>query len=146
MTIRTSRYMGEAALLPVLDPLNREWFTRGVITIQRCSDCQALQHPPDEICGACQGTNLEWRECAGGGRVESVVTVHQAVHPAFKASVPYVVVVVSLDDAPGINAIGNVVNRDPQDVAIGQPVRAVFEEIEATDDRERMLVPQWEVV
>ncbi len=146
MTIRTTRTLGESALLPVLDPLNREWFTRGVITIQRCSDCEALQHPPDEHCGACQGSDLHWRECAGGGRVESVAVVHQAVHPAFKISVPYAVVVVSLDDAPGINAIGNVVNCDPQDIEIGQRVRAVFEEIEPTDDRERMLVPQWEVV
>ncbi|MFP8881412.1 MAG: OB-fold domain-containing protein [Myxococcota bacterium] len=146
MTIRISRHMGEAALLPMLDPLNREWFTRGVITIQRCSDCQALQHPPDEHCGECQGSELGWRECEGGGRVESVVVVHQAVHPAFEEAVPYAVVVVSLDDAPGINAIGNVVNRDPQDIAIGQRVRAVFEAVEAADGRERMLIPQWEVV
>ena len=146
MTIRTSRYMGEAALLPMLDPLNREWFTRGVVTIQRCSDCEVFQHPPDEHCGACQGDQLHWRECEGTGRVESVVVVHQAIHPAYKDSVPYAVAVVSLDDAPGVNVIGNVVDRDPQDIEIGQRVQAVFEEVEATDDRERMRVPQWAVV
>jgi uncharacterized OB-fold protein len=146
MTIRTSRVMGEAGLLPKLDPLNHEWFTRGVITIQRCSDCQAFQHPPDEICGTCQGDRLQWRECEGGGHIESVAVVHQAVHPAFKASVPYALVVVSLDDAPGVNVIGNVVDRRPQDVEIGQRVRAVFEQVDATDDCERLLIPVWEVV
>ena len=146
MMARASRYLGEAALQPMLDPLNREWFTRGVITIQRCSDCRTFQHPPDEHCCTCQGTELHWHECGGGGRIESVAVVHQAVHPAFKSSVPYAVAVVSLDDAPGVNAIGNIVNRDPHDIAIGQRVRAVFEEIAATDDRERIWLPQWEVV
>ena len=69
MTKTNSRYLGDAALLPMLDPLNREWFTRGVIAIQRCSDCETFQHPPDEHCGTCQGAELHWRECAGEGRI-----------------------------------------------------------------------------
>jgi len=146
MTIRSTRAMGEAGLLPRLDPLNREWFTRGVITIQCCQACDRLQHPPEEVCGHCQSSELGWRECAGDGRIESVAVVHQAVHPAFKSAVPYAVVVVSLDDAPGINAIGNVVDRDPHEIAIGQRVRAVFEEIPATDGHERMLLPQWKII
>ena len=141
-----TRFLGDSVPIPALDPLNREWFTRGVITIQRCDDCEALQHPADEICGSCQGSNMGWRECSGEGRIESVAVVHQAVHPGFKDSVPYAIVVVSLADAPSVSAVGNVVDRDSSEVAIGQSVRAIFEEVPAAENRERLLIPNWEVV
>ena len=141
-----TRFLGDSAPIPSLDALNHAWFTRGVITIQHCNDCDALQHPADEICAGCQGANLGFREHSGEGRIESVAIVHQAVHPGFKDAVPYAVVVVSLADAPSISAIGNVVNREPQDVEIGQSVRAIFEEVPATEDHERLLIPNWEVV
>ena len=141
-----TRHLGDGWLLPEIDERNQAWFTTGVLRVQECADCQTLQHPPEELCCGCQGTNLAWRECSGRGRVESVAVVHQAVHPGLKAAVPYAVVVVSLDDAPGINAIGNVLNRDPTDIQIGQAVRAVFEEVQPADGGDRLLIPQWEVV
>ena len=139
-----SRILGDAAPLPALDPMNREWFTRGAIVIQRCTACDAFQHPPEEICERCQHANLEWRECAGEGRIESVAVVHQGVHPGLKESVPYAVVVVSLDAAPGVHVIGNVVDAPPASVAIGQRVRAVFESAEAPDGTP-LQIPQWEL-
>ena len=45
-----------------------------------------------------------------------------------------------------VSAVGNVVNRDPSEVAIGQSVRAIFEEVPAAENRERLLIPNWEVV
>ena len=141
-----TRHLGDDWLLPGIDDLNREWFTRGAISVQQCDDCQTLQHPPDELCCGCQGGNLSFRECSGEGHIETFAVVHQAVHPALKDSIPYAVVVVSLDDAPGVNAIGNVLNCDPSEVAIGQAVRAVFEEVEPGDGGERLLIPQWEIV
>ena len=140
------RHLGEHWVLPAIDDLNRPWFTSGVIQVQECSDCGALQHPPDEICGGCQGGDCGWRECSGEGRIESVAVVHQAVHPVLKDRIPYAIVIVSLDGAPGCNAIGNVVNRDPLQIEIGQRVHAVFEEIDPGDGGDRLLVPQWEIV
>jgi hypothetical protein len=125
--------------------MNREWFTRGALAFQYCRDCSAFQHPPEEICTRCQGQNVEWRECAGAGRVESVAVVHQGVHPGLKESVPYSVVVVSIDAAPGVHAIGNVINCPPRNVEIGQRVRAVFESAEAADGT-GLQIPQWELV
>ena len=141
-----TRHLGDNWMLPQIDDLNRAWFSAGVISVQQCSDCETLQHPPDEVCCGCQGTNLGWRECSGEGHVESVAVVHQAVHPALKDAVPYAVVLVSLDDAPGVNAMGNVLNCEPSEVAIGQAVRAVFEEVAPADGGDRLLIPQWEVV
>ena len=64
------RHLGESWVLPAIDDLNRPWFTSGVIQVQECSDCGALQHPPDEVCGGCQGRQLGWRECSGEGRMD----------------------------------------------------------------------------
>ena len=140
------RHLGDEWVLPAIDDLNRAWFTSGTIQVQECRDCGALQHPPDEVCGSCQGGNLGWRECPGGGRVESVAVVHQAVHPGLKQHLPYAIVVVSLDGAPGCNAVGNIVNRKPSEVEIGQRVQAVFEAVDPGDGSDTLLLPQWEVV
>jgi uncharacterized OB-fold protein len=141
-----TRYLGDKAPIPALDDFNHEWFTRGVITIQRCEDCRVFQHPADEMCGACQSFNLGWHECSGDGRIESIAVVHQAVHPGFKDAVPYNIVVVSLADVPSVSAIGNVVNRNSDEIEIGQTVRVIFEDVPATDKHERLLIPNWEVV
>ena len=141
-----TRHLGEKALLPAIEDLNRAWFTSGAITVQACRDCQALQHPPEDVCESCQGTDLGWQTCSGAGRIESVAVVHHAVHPSLADSVPYAVVVVSLEGVPGANAIGNVLNRAPGEVRIGQHVRAVFEEVADPDGGELLRIPQWEVV
>ena len=140
-----TRHLGDDWILPELDDLNRPWFTSGEIQVQTCDDCGAFQHPPDEVCASCQGSSLSFRAVPGDGRVESAVVVHQAVHPVLKDRVPYTVVVVSLDDAPGVSAIGNVLNREPGSVKIGDRVKATFEDCSAPDG-EAMKIPQWEVV
>ena len=140
------RHLGDDWLLPGLDHLSRPWFTSGKIVVQKCEGCGQFQHPPDEVCGSCQGSEFGWCECSGEGRVESVAVVHHALRPSLKAHVPYAVVVVSLDDVPGAHAIGNVLGTPASDVAIGQRVRAVFEEFEDTEAGETLQIPQWEVV
>lgn len=140
------RYLGDDWLLPAIDADNRAWFTSGAVRVQVCEGCGAFQHPPDEVCGSCQGRQLAWRDCSGEGRVESVAVVHHPVHPALSDCVPYAVVVVSIDGAPGVNAVGNVTNLDPGEIEIGQRVRAVFEEVADPDGGETLRIPQWEVV
>jgi uncharacterized OB-fold protein len=140
-----ARHLGDDWLVPALDATNRPWFTAGRITVQSCDDCGTFQHPPDEICGGCQGSNLSFKDCSGAGTVESVAVVHHPVSPKLAEHCPYAVVVISIDGAPGANAIGNVLNRPPHEVAIGQRVRAVFEEVRDPDGGEPLLIPQWEV-
>ena len=141
-----SRHLGEHWTVPALDPQNRAWFTRGEIVVQACRDCGRDQHPPEELCGACQGADLEFRSRPGTGTVESFVVVHHAVHPGLADRVPYTVALVSLDGTEGASAIGNVVNRRFDAVEIGQRVRAVFETVTEPGSGEQMQIPQWEVV
>jgi uncharacterized OB-fold protein len=140
------RALGDGWVLPALDPLNRAFFTAGVLTLQQCKHCQHIQHPPDEVCEACQSFDLGGFVSAGDGRIESVAVVTQAVHRLLAERVPYAIVLVSVADAPGILLAGNVVGTEPDAVRIGDRVRVVFED--ATDPRsgEVLKIPQWQIV
>jgi uncharacterized OB-fold protein len=137
------RYLGDDFMLPAISPLTSPWFTSGALQIQFCNDCETAQHPPEDICRACFGNDLGFRELPGEGTVESAVVVDHPVHPALVDCCPYVVAVVSLDGAPGCNAVGNVLGCEPDEVAIGDRVRAVFEEATGPGG-EALRIPQWE--
>ena len=85
-------------------------------------------------------------ETSGLGTIASFVVVHYPVAPALNDVVPYAVALVALEDMPTVRVVGNVLNRGPRDLAIGQRVRAVFEEIPGGDGEETILLPQWEAV
>jgi uncharacterized OB-fold protein len=125
--------------LPALTPFNEAWFTSGAIVVQRCTSCATLQHPPEEICHACGAMAFDTMTMAPTGTVYSHTVVHYAANGALVDSVPYAVVLVSLDDAPHIRVVGNI---EGTDVAIGMPVVATWEE-RAAEDGTTILLPQW---
>ncbi len=140
------RVLGDDWLVPVLDAHSRAFFTAGALTLQQCRACAHVQHPPEDVCEACQAFDLGPFVSAGDGRIESVAVVTPAVHPLLRDRVPYAIVLVSVADAPGVLIAGNAVGKAPDDVAIGDRVRVVFED--ATDPRtgEALRIPQWQVV
>ena len=141
-----TRILGDTWLLPALDAKNRAWFTSGALALQVCRRCDAVQFPPEDACRSCGSFELGSRPSAGRGRVESVAVVHHAVHPLLRARVPYAVALVALDDAPGVRLLGNVTNRRPEAVAIGDRVRVVFEEVGDPEAGETLRIPQWEAL
>jgi uncharacterized OB-fold protein len=70
--------------------------------------------------------------------------VRHPVDPELQPYVPYAIVLVSLDDYPQCRVLGNVLNRSPDEIGIGQKVKVAFEEI--IDGDQRILMPQWEVL
>ncbi len=122
---------------PAVTPLNREWFTSGTLAVQRCAGCGAVQHPPEEVCHRCGAVEFEYRAVAPRGTVYSFTVAHYAVSPALAGSVPYAVVLVSLDELPEVRVLGNMPATDPAGVRIGMPVEAYWEE------RDGVLLPQW---
>ena len=140
------RALGDDWLLPALDAKNQAWFGSGTLALQVCTRCQVVQFPPEDACRGCGSFELGTRVSAGRGRVESLAVVHHAVHPLLRPHVPYLVVLVALDDAPHVRLLGNVLNRAYDQVAIGERVRVVFEEVTDPESGERLRIPQWEVV
>ena len=130
--------------VPTITPLNEAWFTSGALAIQRCASCGTRQHPPEEVCHSCLGRSFTHDEVAPTGTVYSYTVVHHAATGALASSVPYTVVLVSLDEAPEVRVVGNLLEDASVvgGVRIGMPVVAEWEQRVAEDGRE-VLLPQW---
>ena len=88
---------------------------------------------------------MKWEASSGRGRIWSFIVPHPPLLPAFGAVAPYNAIVVALDEAPTIRFVGNLVvaadgeinEIDPSTIAIGEPVRVVFHQIED------VTLPRW---
>ncbi len=98
----------------------------GKLLLRRCRQCDKHHAPTRHVC-SCGGSDLEWTEVSGLGRVFSYTVVHRAPDPAFKADLPYVIAIVELDE--GARLMSYITGCSPDAVAIGMPVRAIFETV-----------------
>ena len=101
---------------------------RGVLMIQRCSDCGTHLFPLREICEECLGDNLEWVESSGRGTVHTFAVMHQVYHPGLAGDVPYNLTVVELEEGPRMTT--NIVGIDNEAIEVGMAVAATFEEVD----------------
>ena len=96
---------------------------------QRCAICGTFRWPPHGICPACSSWDSEWVKLPETGRVCSFSVVHHVTAPAFAADVPYVVANITIDETAGrVRLMSNVVGCRWEDVRVGMPVRAFFED------------------
>ena len=78
----------------------------GVLRYQRCGACGQALTGQRFACTACGGVQLAWCDAAGTGTVCSVSTVYRAPTDAWRALVPYTLVLVDLDEGPRVMAHG----------------------------------------
>lgn len=102
---------------------------RRELRLQRCSDCGVFRQPPSPGCPHCGSARFDWPLLSGRGTVFSYTIVHHAAVPPLAGEVPYNVVVVELDGAPGARLISNVLDAGPADVVVGMPVAVVWDEV-----------------
>lgn len=96
--------------------------------MQRCRRCGTFQFPAEWICHECRSDDLAWETAPPRGRVYSWERIWSPFHGAVKDACPYLVVLVELPDAGGVRLIGNLLGDRLQEVEIGAPVEAVFED------------------
>jgi uncharacterized OB-fold protein len=101
------------------------------LLVQRCADCGRTRMPPGPLCPACRSFNRQWQQVSGRGTVYTYTIVHRAYVPALADRVPYVVIVVALEDAGGARLISNLVDAAPTTVRVGMPVQVVWEDVGA---------------
>src|SRR4051812_27220172 len=133
MSATSARYLPQEWSLPAITDENRPFFTSGELKIQRCLACGSVQHPPEEVCQQCQSMEIEYVTAEPTGTVESFSIVHYAVHPMLKAAPPYNVVVVALDEHPGVHIVGNIIDAAPGDVHVGMRVRATWADVSSEE-------------
>ena len=108
----------------------------GKLVLQWCARCSRYQFYPRALCKYCLHQQLEWREVPGNGSVYSFTMVHMAPEASFAADLPYILALVELDEGPRL--LTNLVDCSPEGLAIGQPVRAVFDRL-----REDIALPKF---
>jgi uncharacterized OB-fold protein len=99
----------------------------GVLLLQHCADCGHVQYYQQAICRECGGGNLAHRPASGRGKVHSFSVVHRAPGPAFKADLPYAVLLIDLEEGPRM--ISTYTGGKPEDVAFDMDVVLVCERI-----------------
>jgi uncharacterized OB-fold protein len=103
---------------PSLTPDTAWWWEaldRGELLVQRCSECGVVRHPPEPCCASCQSLDWTTSRAAGTGTLHSFVVVHEPRVAGFDT--PYVVALVDLPE--GVRVIANVVDAEPDALAIG---------------------------
>ena len=98
-----------------------------LLLLQHCEHCRRWQWGPEWICHHCHSEDVVFEEVAPDGLVYSYERVWHPVHPALKEQGPYIVVLVEIPKAGNVRLIGNLLGDPEQTVAIGGPVRGVFE-------------------
>lgn len=96
------------------------------LSIQACTKCGLLQHPPTVCCPACGSFEHEWKPMSGLGTVYSYIVCHHAAHRALNDLVPYNVATIDLDE--GVRVVSAIVTGDGEtlDGAIGKRVKVDY--------------------
>jgi uncharacterized protein len=137
------RYLPEALPVPEVNEANRAFFTSGELRVQTCRSCRIEQHPPVEICSQCGGFEFDYPASRTSGTVSSYTIVHHPTHPALTDAVPYNVVIVELDDHPGLRVVGNLVGAMDERPVIGQRVVAGWTTPIKRDGQDPVRLLQW---
>jgi len=111
------------------DERTAEYFAgaaRGELVIPRCDGCARLVWYPERRCSVCGDESFTWTPVSGRGRVFSWTLVRRAFLPAFEEMVPFVTGLVSLEEDPVVRIVSYIVDCEPEALAAGMPVDAVF--------------------
>ena len=97
--------------------------------VQRCTACGTHVFYPRYNCTSCGSRGLDWVRASGRATVYTFTVARRPTHQAFADKTPYVIAIVELDEGPRLTT--NIIGCEPDDVRIGMPVEASFED---TDD------------
>jgi len=107
------------------------YLEQGKVMATQCKNCGAKYFPPQMDCPRCLGTDAEWFEVKGSGKLITYTTV-QYGPSGFENDAPYTLVIV--DFADGLRTFGRL-SRDikESDIKIGMDLKVVPAKL--ADDR-----------
>ena len=113
----------------------------------RCQRCKELFVPPRAVCSQCHGDDMAWEELSGKGKIAGYTSISVApsfmVRQGFGRDKPYLTGVVQLAEGPSISGRLEGLDADnPESVAIGTPVSAVYLDHKEGDEKRTMLAFQ----
>ncbi|OBJ60436.1 OB-fold domain-containing protein [Mycobacterium sp. 1423905.2] len=117
--------------LPLLTSDNEFFWTSGAdsqLRFQECHGCHALIHPPAPVCRYCRSRDIGVRAVSGQATLTGFTVNHRFSVPGMPA--PYVVAQVAIVEDPRVRLTTNIVESEPEELRIGQPVEVVFEHVD----------------
>ena len=116
--------------LPVVTEESRPFWDgcrEGKLLLQYCDHCQQYQFYPRLYCMRCGAETPRWVECSGRGIIYSYTIIRQSKSPEFGNDTPYNVAIVQLEEGPRL--MSNIVDVNPEDLHVDQPVIIVFDPV-----------------
>ena len=110
-----------------------EFLNEKKLMASKCTKCGALYLPPRPLCGKCFGSEMEWAEMKGKGKLAAFTTITVAptlmLEEGYGRDNPYCTGVVELAEGPKISArILGVDAKKPEGIKIGTPLAVDFVE------------------
>ena len=81
----------------------------------KCQECGTVTVPPKMVCRKCTSPNMEVVELTGKGKIQTFTTCNVAPEGR-EDEVPYVILLVELDEGPWI--MGNLTGIDPKTTTV----------------------------
>lgn len=101
----------------------------GRLLLQRCTDCGRYRWPFRGICNQCRSWNTEVVESSARGSIFSWAVNYHPLAPGFEDRLPYVSVLVELDEQDDLVIPGLLVGADASALAAGTRVEAQFDAV-----------------
>jgi uncharacterized OB-fold protein len=116
---------------PFNDASYEQFLNSGKIMGSKCRKCGALALPPRPICVSCFGSQVEWVQFKGDGKLAAFTSITVApplmAKEGFGRTSPYVVGVVELREGVKIVArITGVDAKKPEQIKVGTALSAEF--------------------
>lgn len=111
----------------------------GQLLVQQCRHCDTHQFYPRNFCMHCTGESLDWVEASGKGHVYTYTINRRAANAYMAEHTPYAVAIIELEE--GVRLMANIIDSKLEDLAIGKPVKVVFEKI-----NDEVTLPQFKLV
>lgn len=99
------------------------------LQLPRCDRCGRFTQRRQLACVNCGAEDFTWAGVSGRGTIYTYTVVRQTWVAGFGEEIPYLIIAVQLDDAPGALLTTNLVGEfEIDDLDIGLPVLAAYEE------------------
>lgn len=82
------------------------------LVVQRCDGCALWIWQPKPLCPRCRTADPVWTPLSGTGVVISWTVVHPPVLPVWADAIPFVILLVELDEAAGVRMVGQLTDVD----------------------------------
>ncbi|MFT7599857.1 MAG: putative OB-fold protein [Acidimicrobiales bacterium] len=96
----------------------------GRFVLPVCDSCSEAIWYPRVFCPHCGGSDVTWTDSAGTGTIYSFTVVERG-QGRWREHSPYVLAYIELDEGPRM--MSNIIEANPDDLAIGQPVSVRFD-------------------